>query len=748
MKKMVISRAPVRICDIGGWTDTWFYPNGAVFNICVDLYSYVRIVESNNDKVRIFAENLKEYAEIKNHSEIEYNGNLDLLKAAIKRIKILGGMDVFIRAEAPPACGTGTSASVAVALVSALARWQEIEMNPLEVAKLAHLLEIEELKLESGVQDQYAAASGGINFMEVNYPDVKLHKIQVSKKRILELENQLILVYLSSRSSSKMHQAVIRNFKNKRIVDLSGNIYFGNGIFKAGSPESKKISLIGRKKEIAELRKHIELYKRKKEELSNSESEINKEIIKGRAGLEEILKKFEFIAGELKNLEKDISILEFDLEKDKEKFKNLNGELNQIELFKTDIKSVDELENEVEKLDARRIRLEKSLEELKNIEKNLEAERKEKENNRMNKKLIVTRKEEELIRFEKEKQRYEEDLKEAKSTIEKVESNFEKTKNDISQVNKNIVRLDRKISQLFKEKEIKEEERKEVSNLTEELREIVNNLEDDIKTLRNKKDELNNKLYNEKLEISKIEEKINSLQKLLREEGFISDKKISIQDVDIEKEKEDLAKLETKVQNFGPINLLAIDDYNVEKERLDFLIQQRKDLIDAEKSLLKTVEKINITAKERFRNTFERIRRNYMEIFTKFFEDGEADLKLITTDDPLEYKIEVISRPFGKKITSTNLLSGGEKALTAIILLFSIYREKPSPFCILDEVDAPLDDENILRFLKVLKEFSRDTQFIIVTHNKKTMEASNFLYGVTMEENGVSKVVSVDINSN
>ncbi|RKY85004.1 hypothetical protein DRQ09_07875, partial [candidate division KSB1 bacterium] len=540
----------------------------------------------------------------------------------------------------------------------------------------------------------------------------------------------------------------IRNFKNKRIVDLSGNIYFGNGIFKAGSPESKKISLIGRKKEIAELRKHIELYKRKKEELSNSESEINKEIIKGRAGLEEILKKFEFIAGELKNLEKDISILEFDLEKDKEKFKNLNGELNQIELFKTDIKSVDELENEVEKLDARRIRLEKSLEELKNIEKNLEAERKEKENNRMNKKLIVTRKEEELIRFEKEKQRYEEDLKEAKSTIEKVESNFEKTKNDISQVNKNIVRLDRKISQLFKEKEIKEEERKEVSNLTEELREIVNNLEDDIKTLRNKKDELNNKLYNEKLEISKIEEKINSLQKLLREEGFISDKKISIQDVDIEKEKEDLAKLETKVQNFGPINLLAIDDYNVEKERLDFLIQQRKDLIDAEKSLLKTVEKINITAKERFRNTFERIRRNYMEIFTKFFEDGEADLKLITTDDPLEYKIEVISRPFGKKITSTNLLSGGEKALTAIILLFSIYREKPSPFCILDEVDAPLDDENILRFLKVLKEFSRDTQFIIVTHNKKTMEASNFLYGVTMEENGVSKVVSVDINSN
>ncbi|MHA1328096.1 MAG: GHMP family kinase ATP-binding protein [Promethearchaeota archaeon] len=215
MKKMVISRAPVRICDIGGWTDTWFYPNGAVFNICVDLYSYVRIVESNNDKVRIFAENIKEYVEIKNHSEIEYNGNLDLLKAAIKRIKILGGMDIFIRAEAPPACGTGTSASVAVALVSALARWQEIEMNPLEVAKLAHLLEIEELKLESGVQDQYAAASGGINFMEVNYPDVKLHKIQVSKKRILELENQLILVYLSSRSSSKMHQAVIRNFKNK-----------------------------------------------------------------------------------------------------------------------------------------------------------------------------------------------------------------------------------------------------------------------------------------------------------------------------------------------------------------------------------------------------------------------------------------------------------------------------------------------------------------------------------------------------
>ena len=213
MRKIIFSRAPVRICDIGGWTDTWFCPNGAVFNICVSLYSYVRIIPTNTSRINLISENLNTRTEIKDFHKIEYDGNLDLLKAAIKRMNINEGLNIYVRTEAPPGCGTGTSASVAVALIAALAQLSNKELNPSEIAELAHKLEVEELKLESGVQDQYAAALGGITFMEITYPEVKVIPLEVENKKIFELESQMILVYLSSRSSSEMHKAVIENYK-------------------------------------------------------------------------------------------------------------------------------------------------------------------------------------------------------------------------------------------------------------------------------------------------------------------------------------------------------------------------------------------------------------------------------------------------------------------------------------------------------------------------------------------------------
>jgi len=210
---MVFSRAPVRICDIGGWTDTWFYSKGAVFNICVDLYSYVRIVENDTNKINIISENLDLSTEIKNYNKIEYDGNLDLLKAAVKKMEIESGLDIYVRADAPPGCGIGTSASVAVALIAALTHYSNKHLIKHEIAELAHKLETEELKLESGVQDQFAAAYGGINFMEIDYPSVKISNIKINENRICELESQIILVYLSSRSSNEIHKVVIENYE-------------------------------------------------------------------------------------------------------------------------------------------------------------------------------------------------------------------------------------------------------------------------------------------------------------------------------------------------------------------------------------------------------------------------------------------------------------------------------------------------------------------------------------------------------
>ncbi|MFA5669734.1 MAG: chromosome segregation protein SMC [Balneolaceae bacterium] len=212
-----------------------------------------------------------------------------------------------------------------------------------------------------------------------------------------------------------------------------------------------------------------------------------------------------------------------------------------------------------------------------------------------------------------------------------------------------------------------------------------------------------------------------------------------------EEAKQRISWLRQKLSNIGEVNALAIDEYKEEKERLDFYEEQINDLVEAEKQLLKTIEEVNNTATERFNTTFEEIRVNFQKVFkTLFFEDDYCDL-LIEKDveDPLDAKIDIIAQPRGKRPSGISQLSGGEKTLTAIALLFAIYLVKPSPFCVLDEVDAPLDDANIERFSKMIKEFSKETQFIIITHNKMTMSKAEMMYGVTMPETGVSKLVGV-----
>lgn len=208
--------------------------------------------------------------------------------------------------------------------------------------------------------------------------------------------------------------------------------------------------------------------------------------------------------------------------------------------------------------------------------------------------------------------------------------------------------------------------------------------------------------------------------------------------------REEIRTLKEKLRGLGAVNFAAFDEYKSEKERLDFVNAQKTDLEESEKTLLTTIDEINTTAQEKFLGTFEKIRENFISTFKGLFDEGdECDLTLEEGVDPLEARIEITAKPRGKRPTSIDLLSGGEKTLTAIALLFAIYLVKPSPFCILDEVDAPLDDSNIDRFTRILRRFSDNTQFIVVTHNKRTMEAANALYGVTMEEEGVSKLVSV-----
>ncbi len=201
--------------------------------------------------------------------------------------------------------------------------------------------------------------------------------------------------------------------------------------------------------------------------------------------------------------------------------------------------------------------------------------------------------------------------------------------------------------------------------------------------------------------------------------------------------------LQKRIDEMGPVNLVAIEEYEETEQRHQFLTQQHDDLVSAKTQLLEVINRINTQTRQMFVETFEKIRDNFRLMFTEVFGGGKADLILSDENDVLESGIEIVARPPGKQLQSITLLSGGEQTMTAVSLLFSIYQVKPSPFCVLDELDAPLDESNVVRFVKILQRFLAHSQFVIITHNKRTIGMADVLYGVTMQEHGVSKIVSV-----
>jgi chromosome segregation protein len=203
------------------------------------------------------------------------------------------------------------------------------------------------------------------------------------------------------------------------------------------------------------------------------------------------------------------------------------------------------------------------------------------------------------------------------------------------------------------------------------------------------------------------------------------------------------AELAASLERLGPVNVLAFEEHREMSERLTFLTTQRDDLLRSVAELQESIRKINATSSERFREAFTAINENFKGMFQRLFRGGTAEMRLLDENDLLESGVEIVAQPPGKRNQSILLLSGGEKALTAIALLMAIFRYKPSPFCILDEVDAPLDEANIDRFTRLLRDMTEETQFIAITHNKRTMETADVMYGVTMEEPGCSKIVSV-----
>ena len=264
-----------------------------------------------------------------------------------------------------------------------------------------------------------------------------------------------------------------------------------------------------------------------------------------------------------------------------------------------------------------------------------------------------------------------------------------------------------------------------------------------ISTEQQNRELLLDNLKDAELEATEIQQHIRLIQERIQDRYSSVVPKKMIVDATEEQIELEIQKIQKSLENIGPVNMAVQDEYKAELDRFNLLTSQRDDLLDSEENLRETIRKIDKVARKRFQETFDLIKSNFETLFNLFFDGGNASLKLSGDPDPLEAHILINAQPPGKRNSSLRLLSSGEKALTAISLLFAIYQVKPSPYCILDEVDAPLDDVNIHKFTKVLSQFCDETQFIIVTHNKLTMEIADYMYGVTQERKGVSRLVSV-----
>ncbi|TAH27764.1 MAG: chromosome segregation protein SMC [Cytophagales bacterium] len=345
------------------------------------------------------------------------------------------------------------------------------------------------------------------------------------------------------------------------------------------------------------------------------------------------------------------------------------------------------------------------------------------------------------------------------SSKARIESNIEESKKAEEEILLHIDKAETSEDELiefYKEKEQIELAVNEAEKQYYNARGDIDTNEKNAKDIRKQKEnadvliqEIQNKINEHKLSLSAVKERLNiefniNLDDLIEEDRPSLDYTVDAEDA----LKSRIQQLKNSLEKIGPINPLAMEAYQEIQERNLFITTQKEDLANAKSNLLQTISEIDTVAKDTFIEAYDKIRENFIKVFRSLFsEEDSCDLKLVDPENPLDSAIEIMAKPKGKRPLTINQLSGGEKTLTAISLLFAIYLIKPAPFCIFDEVDAPLDDANIDKFNNIIKKFSSESQFIIVTHNKRTMSSTDVIYGITMVEQGVSRLVPVDLRS-
>ena len=340
-------------------------------------------------------------------------------------------------------------------------------------------------------------------------------------------------------------------------------------------------------------------------------------------------------------------------------------------------------------------------------------------------------------------------LEEGKTNTDKHREELQRIAEEMKALAQTAAGGDEELLKLYEEKETIEEGVREAEKKYYELRGDIDTAEKEIRELLRQRENADTVLTELREQLNEINLAVSAYNERAAAEFGTDPEELPAGEPSAlsEEELKDLVrKLKERIEQTGPVNPMAAEAYEEMKQRRDFMNEQKKDLLQAKESLQETISETEQAAKEAFEEAFGRIRENFIRVFRSLFsEEDNCDLLLSTPDDPLESAVEIIAKPKGKRPLTINQLSGGEKTLTAVSLLFAVYLLKPAPFCIFDEVDAPLDDANIDKFNNIIREFSKESQFIIVTHNKRTMENTDVIYGITMGEEGVSTVVPVDL---
>lgn len=533
-----------------------------------------------------------------------------------------------------------------------------------------------------------------------------------------------------------------------RIITLEGDVINPSGAITGGSVAKKTVNILGRGKEIEklqielnDLKTKIEKLQKEKQDYENSIEDILEEATSLEKELQEIDITYATEKQKVISIEENIDRIEKRINKLKEEQQNIDKQKDEATNKKQEInRQLESISEETEKLT-------KIIQEYANLNKDNQIYIDDLNFDITNLKISVSSFDESETSIEEMQERINQDIETTNKSIENKKIQIKEMESSNLALEQSVIEINEKINNIKEQVKNSNSKVEELKQSRIEKNKKLESQEGEISSKFKTIEELKAQIVKIDVKKTKIEEDIQSIIEKMWEEYELTPNNVTEykKPENVAQTQKNVNTLRSQIRDLGSVNVDSIEEYKTMKERYDFMSEQRVDLENTMSKLRKIIADMTITMKEQFKKQFEMINYNFSEVFKELFGGGKASLKLEDEDNILECGIEITVQPPGKKLQNMMLLSGGEKAFTAIALLFAILKINPAPFCVLDEIEAALDDVNVYRFAEYLKKFSTDTQFLVITHRKGTMEAADTVYGVTMEENGISKLLSMKL---